>query len=318
MPSTGLELIPARCCVCELDTALPVGLGEDFEYRVSADSFLAVRCPTCSTIFLNPRPAPAEEARLYPAKYHAFEFSAERFGLIYRIRRRLEARRLLAWCRSLPADARILDVGCGDGFHLRLLADYGAKSWHLEGVDTSPRAVEAARRGGLNVWLGDVRELDLRAESFDLVLLVMTIEHVADPAGLLDAVASLLKPGGRVVIVTDNTASPSFRWFRRRYWGGYHFPRHFYLFDAASLRRLGDKAGLEARSVKTALSPVNWCYSVHNALVDWQAPRWLVNRFTLKSLVALTALTLWDGLLTLVGRGSILHGVLAKPAGEAA
>jgi SAM-dependent methyltransferase len=318
MSGPGLELVPARCCICELDTALPVGLGEDFEYRVSADSFLAVRCPECSTVFLNPRPAPAEEPRIYPPNYHAFEFSPQRFGLIYRIRRRLEASRLLAWCRGLPKAARILDVGCGDGFHLRLLADFGCKSWQLEGVDTSSRAIEAAARAGLQVHRGDIRELDLPAESYDLVLLIMTVEHAADPAGMLEAIARLLKPGGRVAVVTDNIASPNFHWFRRRYWGGYHFPRHFYLFDAASLRRLAAKAGLKPSSVRTAMSPINWCYSIHNALVDWQAPRWLTNRFTIRSFVALSALTIWDGLLTLFGRGSILHGVFSKPAGDAA
>jgi SAM-dependent methyltransferase len=318
MSAPGLELVPARCCICELDVALPVGLGEDFEYGVSADSFLAVRCPACSTVFLNPRPAPAEEPRIYPANYHAFEFSPERFGLIYRIRRRLEAARLLKWCKGLPKGARILDVGCGDGFHLRLLADFGCKSWHLEGVDTSPRAIEAACRAGLEVHHGDICELDLPADAYDLVLLIMTIEHAADPAGLLEAIGRVLKPGGRVVIVTDNIASSSFRWFRRRYWGGYHFPRHFYLFDADSLRKLAAKAGLKRCSIRTAMSPVNWCYSIHNALVDWRAPRWLTNRFTIRSPVALTMLTMWDGLLALLGRGSILHGIFTKPAGDAA
>jgi SAM-dependent methyltransferase len=317
MSSPSLDLIPALCCICGVDQALPIGLGRDFEYGVSADTFLAVRCADCGTIFLNPRPSPVDEARIYPPSYHAFAFSPRKFGLIFTIRRRLEARRLLKWCRGLPADARILDVGCGDGFHLRLLADFGAKSWHLEGVDRSSTAIEAAASQGLNAHCGDVRELDLPEASFDLVLLIMTIEHVADPAGMLDAVAQLLRPGGRVVIVTDNTASPSFRWFRRRYWGGYHFPRHFYLFDAMSLKRLADKSGLECAQARTAMSPVNWIYSVHNALVDWNAPRWLINRFTLHSLGSLSVLTLWDGLLTILGRGSILHCVFRKPAGGA-
>jgi hypothetical protein len=131
---------------------------------------------------------------------------------------------------------------------------------------------------------------------------------------LLGEIARVLKPGGRVVVVTDNTASASFRWFRRRYWGGYHFPRHFYLFDSGSLTRLGENAGLEVASLRTALSPVNWVYSLHNALVDWQAPGWLVRQFTLRSIGALGTFTLWDALLTVFGRGSILHAIFRKPA----
>ncbi|HEX8195403.1 MAG TPA: hypothetical protein VF571_04260 [Pyrinomonadaceae bacterium] len=39
-------------------------------------------------------------------------------GVVYRFRLRLKARRLLNWCRDLPENARIPDVGRGDGFHL--------------------------------------------------------------------------------------------------------------------------------------------------------------------------------------------------------
>lgn len=312
----GLRLIPAICCVCDLDDAQPVGLGEDFEYRTAPDTFLAVRCQGCGTVFLNPRPAADELSRIYPPEYHAFDFSPQKFGWIYRIRRRLEARRVLAWCRSLPKDARILDVGCGDGFHLQLLRDFGPSTWQVEGVDADPRAAQAAKNRGLTVHHGDLRQLNLSPESFDLALLIMTVEHVAEPAALLATIARLLKPGGRVVVVTDNTASPSFRLFRGRHWGGYHFPRHFYLFDQRSLARLGTKVGLATASLRTAMSPVNWCYTVHNLLADWQAPRWLIGCFTLRSFVALSVLTVWDALLTLLGRGSILHAVFQRPKTE--
>src|SRR5262249_17900692 len=128
-----LHLVPAVCCVCDDDDAEPCGVGEDFEYRTSHDSFLAMRCRTGGLVYLNPRPDVSELSRIYPPTYHAFDFSLERFGLIYRVRRWLEARRLLSWCKDLPADARILDVGCGDGFHLRLLQDFGKPGWRLEG-----------------------------------------------------------------------------------------------------------------------------------------------------------------------------------------
>ena len=103
------------CCICGVDESEPIAVGEDFEYRTSPDSFQAVRCQRCGLVYLDPRPAVSEFDRIYPASYHAFDFSEERFGLVYQVRRRLEARRLLSWCRGLPEDARILDVGCGDG-----------------------------------------------------------------------------------------------------------------------------------------------------------------------------------------------------------
>lgn len=314
-PSDTLTLEHVRCCVCgAYSDAAPVGVGEDFEYRTSADTFLAMRCGACGLVYLDPRPAESELPRIYPETYHAFDFSAERFGFVYRVRRRLEARRALGWCEGLGDDARILDVGCGDGFHLRLLRDFGRPGWRLEGVDSSRRAVEAAARAGLEVHGGTVENLNLSEAAHDLALLIATIEHVADPPGVLRAARALLKPGGRAVIVTDNTDSPDFKLFGGRHWGGYHFPRHWNLFNPRSLRLLAEKSGFEVESMTTVVSPVNWVYSIRNSLDDLGAPAWLVNRFSLRSPVSLAAFTLFDMLHQLAGRGALLRAVLRRPA----
>jgi SAM-dependent methyltransferase len=310
---TPLALVHVACAVCGSTDGQPVGVGEDFEYHTSSDSFLAMRCDHCGLVYLDPRPAASELPRIYPPNYHAFDFSPEQFGFVYRVRRRLEAHRAMQWCRGLRPDARILDVGCGDGFHLRLLRDFGVSTWSLEGVDASPRAVEAARRAGLTVHQGTIETVDLEPGAYDLVLLIATIEHVEDPAGVLRAVRRVLRPGGRVVIVTDNTRTLDFRIFGGRHWGGYHFPRHFNLFDRDTLRRLASRVGLEVATVETVVSPVNWVYSIRNTLVDWNAPRWLVERFSLRAPVALAAFTAFDMVHQLLGRGALLRVIMRRP-----
>lgn len=307
----GLRLVPTVCCLCQIEDVEPIGVGEDFEYRTSADTFLAVRCRRCELIFLDPRPADDEAGRIYPDHYHAFGFDVNEFGLVHAIRRRLEARRVLNWCCGLPANARILDVGCGDGFHLQLLRDFGRRSWTLEGADTDLRAVEAARKSGLAVHHGAVEALTLTG-GYHLILMVMTVEHLADPVGVLKAVRNLLAPGGRVVIVTDNAASPDFAVFGGRHWGGYHFPRHFNLFSRVTLAKLARKADLDVDGIVTDFSPVNWVYSIRNWLDDWGAPRWLVNCFSLKSAPALAAFTLFDILLAMAGHGGILRATFRR------
>jgi SAM-dependent methyltransferase len=300
--------------VCGAADGQPVGVGEDFEYHTSPDSFLAMRCRNCGLVYLDPRPAPTELGRIYPPEYHAFDFSPERFGFVYRVRRALEARRAMQWCRGLPADARILDVGCGDGFHLRLLRDFGKPTWSVEGIDASPRAVAAARRAGLTVHEGTIEGATLPSGIYDLVLLIATIEHVDDPPGVLRAARRLLKPGGRVVMVTDNTGTMDFALFRGRHWGGYHFPRHFNLFNRSTLTTLAELTGFEVDSISTVVSPVNWVYSIRNALVDWRAPSWLVERFSLKSPVALAVFTAFDTIHQLCGAGALLRAVFRRPS----
>jgi len=308
-----LDVVDVSCCICGIDAAEPIAVGEDFEYRTSPDTFQVVRCGRCGLVYLDPRPAVSELDRIYPPSYHAFDFSAERFGLVYRVRRRLEARRLLSWCRGLPDDARILDIGCGDGFHLRLLRDFGKPGWRLSGVDADGKAALAAERSGLLVHHGTVQSLESSGRSYHLAILIQTIEHVDDPKALLASIRNLLVPGGRLVVVTDNVDTLDFRVFGGRHWGGYHFPRHFHLFSRATLAAVARKAGLEVAEIATILSPVNWVYSVRNALVDYGAPRFVVDRFSLSSPGSLAAGTLLDGIFQALGRGALLRADLRRP-----
>jgi hypothetical protein len=126
-------------------------------------------------------------------------------------------------------------------------------------------------------------------------------------------VRTLLRPGGRLIVVTDNTESLDFNVFKDSYWGGYHFPRHWNLFNRASLRRLAEKADFEVDDISTQVSPVNWVYSIHNALVDWETPPWLINRFTLKSTVSLSAFTALDIVFQRLGKGGLLRAILRRP-----
>jgi 2-polyprenyl-3-methyl-5-hydroxy-6-metoxy-1,4-benzoquinol methylase len=309
----SLDLVHVQCCVCESNDTEPVGIGKDFEYNSSSDTFLAMRCNSCGLVYLNPRPAISGFEKIYPVNYHAFNFSEKQFGIVYRIRSGLEAKRLMSCCKGLPADARILDVGCGDGFHLKLLRQYGNKSWKVEGIDFDKRAVEMAKKSGLNVYHGSVESIELPQNTYDLAFMIQTIEHVEKPDEVLRGIRKLLKPGGKLVIVTDNTDSLDFRFFKRSYWGGYHFPRHWNLFNRKSLTRLAKKTNFEVAVLGTQYSPVNWVYTIHNWLVDKKGPYWLINRFTLKSAISLSVFTILDIVLQKFRKGALLRAILRKP-----
>lgn len=271
-----------------------------------------MRCELCGVVYLDPRPVRAELTTIYPDHYHAFTFTEDRFGFVYRVRRRLEARRLLAAAGALPTDARILDVGCGDGFHLDLLAEFGTPGWQLEGVDLDSRAADAAEARGVLVHRGSIEDLDLEPDRYDFAILIQTIEHVGDPAAVLRAIRRVLRPGGRLLVVTDNTGSLDFTIAKRRHWGGYHFPRHWYLFDANSLRRLATHTGFAVDELDTMVSPVNWVFSLRNALDDWAAPRRVVDWLSLESPIPLAAFTAFDWLHQRVGRAALLRAVLRR------
>ena len=308
-----LAMETVNCCLCQRNDSDPVAVGQDFEYRTSDQSFLAVRCRSCSLIYLDPRPTAAELGRIYPDNYHAFDFDAEQFGLVHTVRSRLEARRMLRAGRGLPANARIVDVGCGDGFHLDLLGKYGPKGWILSGVDTDARAVAAAQGKGLDVSLSTIEDAAIEPGSIDMAICIQTIEHVGDPVALLRRIAQLLAPGGRLYLITDNTGSVDFRLAKGSHWGGYHFPRHWNLFNKHSMRTLAGLAELDVEHLGTTVSPVNWTYTVRNWLDDWGAPKWLVRQFSLETAPSLAVFTVVDSVMTSIGRGALLRVILRRP-----
>lgn len=136
---------------------------------------------------------------------------------------------------------RILEIGCGSGWQLSRMKQAG---WVTKGLDFDPEAVSAARERGLDVDAGDVRELNLEANSFDAIAMAHVIEHVYDPVGLLAECRRLLKPGGRLVAITPNACSLGHRVFKSS-WRGLEPPRHIAVFTPKGLRLAGTRAGFE-------------------------------------------------------------------------
>jgi hypothetical protein len=60
------------------------------------------------------------------------------------------------------------------------------------------------------------------------------------------------------------------------------------------------------------VSPVNWVYSLRNALDDWGAARSVVDWFSLRSPVPLAAFTVFDWFHTVAGKGALLRAVLRR------
>jgi 2-polyprenyl-6-hydroxyphenyl methylase/3-demethylubiquinone-9 3-methyltransferase len=102
-----------------------------------------------------------------------------------------------------------LDVGCGAGLLAEPLARLGAK---VTGLDATPELVGAARDHAAKIGLeidyraGDVQEVE---GQFDLVTCMEVIEHVADPAPFVQALAKRLAPDGLLVLSTPNQTALS-------------------------------------------------------------------------------------------------------------
>ena len=111
-------------------------------------------------------------------------------------------------------DAAVLDVGCGAGLLSEALAQAGAK---VTAIDLAPNLLKVARLHGLESGIKvDYRESPVEAlaeempAAFDAITCMEMLEHVPEPASVIDACARLLKPGGRLFLSTLNRTPAAF------------------------------------------------------------------------------------------------------------
>lgn len=286
VPPLQIENISA-CPVCRSLEAETAAQGLDFEYDTCAETFTFVKCKLCAVLYLKNRPAVSELFRIYPATYQSYSFH-KNTNLTFMIRNWiLEKRRLRSFIPLLPKEGAVLDIGCGDPCFLEALRHMGSKKLQLWGNDINPAVLAHLETAGFKTAGGRFEELNLPAGSFDVIFMRNIIEHVAKPMDMLAKSFSLLRPGGKLIILTANINCLSAKIFRKRYWFEYHFPRHWTLFDPISFSRAAQECGFKVAAIKFRHSPYSWVLSIHHVLKDHGFPAFVYNRFTLYSPVAM-------------------------------
>jgi len=107
---------------------------------------------------------------------------------------------------------RLLDVGCGVGFFVKVARDVG---WDAHGSEISPIAVRIGREqlGLAQLHVGRIQDAGFAQSSFDVITLWDVIEHIPDPVSLLIELRRLLRVGGLLFVQTPNI---SFQLLRAR------------------------------------------------------------------------------------------------------
>ena len=123
----------------------------------------------------------------------------------------------LEWINNLSPlrGLQVLDVGCGGGILADSMARAGAR---VMGIDLAAKALKVAQLHALEAQTPNVQYREISVEalaaqqpgSFDAVTCMEMLEHVPDPASVVRACATLVKPGGWVFFSTLNRSPKSF------------------------------------------------------------------------------------------------------------
>jgi len=182
----------------------------------------------------------------------------------------------LEWINALAplAGKRVLDVGCGGGILAEAIAKKGA---NVKGIDLSEKALKVAELHSLESEVQVSYEL-IAAEAlaareagqYDVVTCMEMLEHVPDPSAIVQACATLVKPGGRLFFSTLNRNPKSYlfaiigaEYILRLLPRGTHEYAKF--IKPAELSQFARNANLEVQALKgMTYNPLTKIYSLNH------------------------------------------------------
>ena len=191
---------------------------QDYDFREETETIYMlwgerhgrhVKCKNCHLVYVNPI-----EKRSNINEVYSQMKSVD--AAIIRESRLRATESQMKLIKKYKDGARLLDVGCGEGFFLFNASKAG---YTTKGVEPSQGAAAYARKEfGLDVEAKHFEELRFPENHFDVVTLWQVLEHMLYPLMILKEVHRILKPGGMLVITTPDIEGIPARILKKRWW----------------------------------------------------------------------------------------------------
>lgn len=231
-------MISTTCAICGKQQKLKEIYPQTIDFnKVNAGTFSArrtpdrmhfrlVKCINCGLIFSNPILARNKIDNLY--KKSSFSYTDESKYLKKTYRHYLEK----ALGNLDKSKLKLLDIGCGNGFFLEEVENFGIKS--VYGVEPSKAAVKDAPKDLKDNIKNDILKPNLfKNSSFDIICSFHTLDHITNPNSFLKICFRLLKKDGIILFVVHNTDGLSVKLFGEK--SAIFDIEHIYLFNPKSL-----------------------------------------------------------------------------------
>jgi len=218
-------------------------------------------CPSCSLVYQSSRLSLASIETIYGNEYYDSWGLEQNQDDLWR----MKVKTCLAYLDLLGphlvgrfSPRQLLDIGCAHGFMLEAAKQKGFEPY---GVEISP-AASAARSRGFIVYDRPLPELNLSADTFDVVTAIDVIEHLPDIKAFVFEIYRIVKPEGLFILVTPDVGS----WIAmimKNAWPHYK-PEHLVYFTKRSLSVLLENIGFRIIYIDTGFKYLTLDYIVRH------------------------------------------------------
>jgi len=239
---------------CINDNKKGITFIKTYDVFESSIQYTYVKCPDCGLIYANPRFNKKSLNDYYIKVYSKEDFTIDT-GYLFKLKK-LQFRFNRKINKKINK-GKLLDIGCGDGFLLRMQKENG---WDVYGQDINPKAVTNLKKLGIKCYSCDISRLPYK-KYFDVITLFHVLEHIDNPKKFLLKIKSLIKNNGSLIIEVPNINSLEANIFKSGniYLGA---PVHLFQFSEQNLRLLLETNGFNVTSVKyNWISPQAYTFS---------------------------------------------------------
>ncbi len=225
-----------------------------------------VRCSECELLFAKKILPQEEIAKLYTDSEMIYGNEEQNILATY-------SKYFNSYAHLLKAKSRALEIGCGSGFFLAYLKQWGFQN--VVGVEPSKSAIDnAPKELQPHLKCADFHSLSKEElGKFDLVCLFQTIEHVINPQETINKIYDLLNPGGMIFIISHNEKALSASLLKDQ--SPIIDIQHIYLFNKKTIGRLIEGTGFQINNQFTVWNTYTLRYWL--SLLPWSQLQSLIS-----------------------------------------
>jgi SAM-dependent methyltransferase len=229
-------MVEFECPICDSSDFTPSNCFNHIEL---------LTCASCGLVRTKKIPSKEEIDKMYLEGYYS-NFN-KRFINLFEYLVKYFRKRRASFIHNISNKGIILDIGCGRAFMLDYLRSFG---WNTYGTTLSPEMGQNIENSqNHKMFVGDLVELDLPVNYFDVVTLWHVFEHLVEPKNYLNIIHDLLKVDGLLVIEVPNIMSTGYKVFKQ-FWFPLDYPRHIYHYNAKNISIFLRNQGFNIKDVR--------------------------------------------------------------------